>query len=84
MQLSRKALDAYNAAIKQQGGNAENAARKALEAWFEENLGATVEQTRDVPHLRGTPLAQDDVYRLKVVFEALRHGVTFRTDSSSS
>lgn len=47
MQLSRKALDAYNAAIKQQGGNAENATRKALEAWFAENPGATVEQTRD-------------------------------------
>lgn len=47
MQLSRKALDVYNAAIKQQGGNAENAARQVLEAWFEENPGATVEQTRD-------------------------------------
>ena len=47
MRLSRKALDAYNAAIKEQGGNAENAARKALEAWFQENPGASVAEARE-------------------------------------
>lgn len=47
MRLSRKVLDAYNAAIKKQGDNAENAARKALEAWFEENPTATVADARE-------------------------------------
>lgn len=47
MRLSRKVLDAYNAAIKKQGDNAENAARKALEAWFEENPDATVAEARE-------------------------------------
>ncbi len=47
MRLSRRALDAYNAAIKKQGDNAENAARKALEVWFEENPDATVAEARE-------------------------------------
>lgn len=47
MRLSRKVLDAYNAAIKKQGDNAENAARMAIEAWLEENPGATVAETRE-------------------------------------
>lgn len=47
MQLSRKALEAYNGAIKKSGNGAESAARKLLDAWFAENPTATVEQTRD-------------------------------------
>ena len=47
MRLSRKALDAYNAAIKKQGGNAENAAKAALEAWLAENPAATIAQIRE-------------------------------------
>ena len=47
MRLSRWALDAYNAAVKKQGGNAEAAARKALDAWFAENPGASIADTRD-------------------------------------
>ena len=47
MKLSRKALDAYNAAIKKQGGAAENAALSALRKWFAENPEATVAETRD-------------------------------------
>ena len=47
MQLSSKALEAYNAAIKKQGGEAESAARKALDAWFEENPGASIADTRE-------------------------------------
>lgn len=47
MRLSRKALDAYNAAIKEQGGNAEKAARRALEIWFAENQGASVADARE-------------------------------------
>lgn len=47
MRLSREVLDAYNAAIKKQGDNAESAARKALEAWFEENPNASVADARE-------------------------------------
>lgn len=47
MKLSRRVLDAYNAAIKKQGDNAEDAARKALEAWFDENPDATVADARE-------------------------------------
>jgi hypothetical protein len=47
VQLSRKALEAYNGAIKKSGNGAESAARKLLDAWFAENPTATVEQTRD-------------------------------------
>lgn len=47
MRLSRKALDAYNAAIKKQGGNAERAARAALDEWFAESPGASIAETRE-------------------------------------
>lgn len=47
MRLSRKALDAYNAAIKRQGGNSENAARSALGVWLAENPGASIADTRE-------------------------------------
>lgn len=47
MRLSRKALDAYNAAIKEQGGNAEKAAQKALDVWFSERPSASIAQTRN-------------------------------------
>lgn len=47
MVLPRRMLMAYNAAIKSNGGKAEQAARKVVEAWIAENPGATVEQTRD-------------------------------------
>ena len=47
MRLSRKALDAYNAAIKKQGGNAEKAARAALDEWFAESPGASIAETRE-------------------------------------
>ena len=47
MKLSRKALDAYNYAVKRQGDNAENATRRALGVWFEENPGAPIEETRE-------------------------------------
>lgn len=47
MQLSRRVLDAYNAAVKRQGGNAENAARKTLEAWLAENPDASVADARE-------------------------------------
>lgn len=47
MRLSRKALDAYNAAIKEQGGNAEKAAQRALDAWMDGNPSASIAQTRN-------------------------------------
>lgn len=47
MRLSRKALDAYNAAVKKQGGNAERAARAALDEWFAESPGASIAETRE-------------------------------------
>lgn len=47
MRLSRRVLDAYNAAIKKQGNNAEKAARKALDAWMAENPGASVADVRE-------------------------------------
>ena len=47
MRLSRKALDAYNAAVKKQGGNAEAAARSALDVWFAENPSASIADTRE-------------------------------------
>lgn len=47
MRLSRKALDAYNAAIKEQGGNAEKAAQRALDTWFAERPNASIAQTRN-------------------------------------
>lgn len=51
MKLSRRVLDAYNAAIKKQGGNAEAAARRAIDAWLDENRGATIAQTREFAKL---------------------------------
>ena len=47
MRLPRKALDAYNDAIVRQGASAEQAARKALAAWFKERPDATVAETRE-------------------------------------
>lgn len=47
MRLSRKALDAYNATIKEQGGNAEKAAQRALDVWFSERPNASIAQTRN-------------------------------------
>jgi len=47
VRLSRRALDAYNAAIKKQGGNAERAARAALDEWFAERPGASIAETRE-------------------------------------
>ncbi len=47
MRLSRRVIDAYNAAIKKQGGNAEKAANAALRVWFAENPGADIALTRD-------------------------------------
>ena len=47
MELSRRALDAYNAAIKKQGDSAEKAMRKALDVWFTENPEATIAETRN-------------------------------------
>ena len=47
MQLSRKYLDAYNAAIKKQGTSAEQAAKKALIAWFIDNPQPSVADARD-------------------------------------
>lgn len=47
MRLSRRVLGAYNAAIKKQGNNAEKAARKALDAWMDENPGASVADVRE-------------------------------------
>lgn len=38
---------AYNAAIKSNGGKAEQAVRKVVGVWLAENPAATVEQTRD-------------------------------------
>ena len=47
MRLSRKALEAYNAAIKQQGGNAETLARAMLDRWFQKRPNAPIAETRD-------------------------------------
>lgn len=47
MQLSRKALDAYNAAVKKCGNDAEKAAVKALDAWFAAKPDATIAETRN-------------------------------------
>ena len=47
MILPRKALDAYNDAVVRQGASAEQAARKALAAWFEERPDATIAETRE-------------------------------------
>ena len=47
MELSRRALDAYNAAIKKQGDNAEKAMKKSLDAWFAAMPDATIAQTRE-------------------------------------
>ncbi len=47
MRLSRRVVDAYNAAVKACGDNAEAAARKALDAWLAENPGAPIERTRE-------------------------------------
>lgn len=47
MRLSRKALDAYNAAVKECGNDAEKAAVRALDAWFAAKPDATIAETRD-------------------------------------
>ena len=47
MVLSRRVLDAYNAAVKRQGDNAEGATRKALRVWFSENPDASIAETRE-------------------------------------
>ena len=47
MRLSRRVLDAYNRAVKLHGDDAEAATRRALDAWLDENRGATIAQTRE-------------------------------------
>lgn len=47
MLLSRRVLDAYNRAVKLHGDDAEAATRRALDAWLDENRGATIAQTRE-------------------------------------
>ena len=48
MKLPRNVLDAYNRAIKQCGDSAEEATRKALDAWLDDNPGASIEAIREV------------------------------------
>lgn len=47
MELSRRALSAYNAAIKATGSDAERAAVRALSAWRKANPRASIAETRD-------------------------------------
>lgn len=47
MRVPRRALMAYNDAIKRSGANAERAAKKALQVWLAENPSATVAETRE-------------------------------------
>lgn len=63
MRLPRRALDAYNAAIKQCGDGAERASLRALSVWLEANPDAEISEVREfcktLLHTVGTSYGQD-------------------------
>lgn len=72
MRLSRRALDAYNAAVKQCGDGAERASLRALSVWLEANPDAEISEVREfcktLLHTVGTSYGQsagDAAYALR-------------------
>ena len=72
MRLPRRALDAYNAAVKQCGDGAERASLRALSAWLEANPDAEISEVREfcktLLHTVGTSYGQsagDAAYALR-------------------
>lgn len=63
MRLPRRALDAYNAAVKQCGDGAERASLRALSVWLEANPDAEISEVREfcktLLHTVGTSYGQD-------------------------